>query len=195
MTKEIVIQEEGHALRKIVAGLFISLDGVVDSPENSPHRWTSDEMMDRMANGIAQADTVLVGSSTYSLLAQFWQYESDTEPMARFLNHSHKYVVSRSMHELEWQPASLITGDLVQELTRLKQQPGKNIQIPGSPRLVRLLLREGLLDEFTLHICPVVVGSGMRLFDEINAPLKLTLVDSTLYRNGVLGVTYRTSRN
>ncbi|TVY12033.1 hypothetical protein FPZ49_00450 [Paenibacillus cremeus] len=178
-------------MRKIVAGLFMSLDGVVDSPENSPKKWGNPEMMSRIAAGIAQADAVLLGPSTYRILAEFWQHQSDEVPMAKFLKNSPKYVVSSTLEALDWQPATLINRDLVEELRKLKAQPGKNIQIPGSPRLVRSLLREGLLDELNLNICPVVAGTGMRLFDEIEQPVPLKLVDSKMYSNGVLSVTYQ----
>lgn len=72
-----------------------------------------------------------------------------------------------------------------------KHQPGKNIQVPGSPTLVRSLLRDGLLDELSLAICPLVVGAGMRLFEEISEPLPLKLAESRSLSTGVLGVTYR----
>lgn len=113
--------------------------------------------------------------------------------VARFLNRSAKYLVSSTITEdtLEWQPATLIKGELFEEITKLKQQPGKNIQIPGSPRLVRSLLMNGLLDELRLNICPVVVGSEMRIFDEITNQVPLQLVDSKAYSNGVVALTYR----
>ena len=182
-----------NAPRKIVAGLFMSLDGVVDSLEASPKKWGSNEMNETIAAGVAQADTVLLGPRTYRMLAQFWQHQSDDLPMGRFLNHSAKYLVSSTITEdmLEWQPATLIKGKLIEEITKLKQQAGKNIQIPGSPRLVRSLIQNGLLDELRLNICPVVVGSGMRLFDEITNQVHLHLVDSKTYSNGVVGLTYR----
>lgn len=186
-------QDAENSSRKIVAGLFMSLDGVVDSLEASPKKWGSNEMNETIAAGVAQADTVLLGPRTYKMLAQFWQHQSDDLPMARFLNHSDKYLVSSTITEdmLEWQPASLIKGNLFEEIMELKQQPGKNIQIPGSPKLVRSLLQNGLLDELRLNICPLVVGSGMRLFDEITNQVPLHLVDSKAYSNGVVGLTYR----
>ncbi|OMD45989.1 hypothetical protein BSK51_27990 [Paenibacillus odorifer] len=186
-------QDAENSSRKIVAGLFISLDGVVDSLEASPKKWGSNEMNETIAAGVAQADTVMLGPRTYKMLAQFWQHQSDNLPMARFLNHSDKYLVSSTITEdmLEWQPASLIKGKLFEEIMKLKQRPGKNIQIPGSPRLVRSLLQNGLLDELRLNICPVVIGSGMRLFDEITNQVPLHLVDSKAYSNGVVGLTYR----
>lgn len=186
-------QDAENSSRKIVAGLFMSLDGVVDSLEASPKKWGSNEMNETIAAGVAQADTVLLGPRTYKMLAQFWRHQSDDLPMARFLNHSDKYLVSSTITEdmLEWQPASLIKGNLFEEIMELKQQPGKNIQIPGSPKLVRSLLQNGLLDELRLNICPLVVGSGMRLFDEITNQVPLHLVDSKAYSNGVVGLTYR----
>jgi dihydrofolate reductase len=180
--------------RKIVAGLFMSLDGVVDAEAASPHVWANAEMMDVMAAGLAQADAVLFGPRTYRLLAQSWQNQSNDIPMANFLNNSPKYVVSHGAQALDWQPATLITGDVRTELAKLKEQPGKNIQVPGSPLLVRSLLRDGLLDELYLNICPVVIGSGMHLFDEITASIQLRLTDSRTYSNGVLGVAYEAVR-
>ena len=178
-------------MRKIVAGLLMSLDGVVESPnEWGFSRYMNDEMTRGIIAGIAQADTVLLGRRTYLGFAEMWPQQSSDVPMADFLNNSHKYVASSTLDTLKWQPASLLKGDLHLELTRLKQQPGKNIQIPGSPRLVRSLLKEGLLDELSLNICPVVVGSGMRLFDGI-MNVRLVLASSTTFRNGVLGVTYQ----
>jgi len=85
----------------------------------------------------------------------------------------------------------LITGDLAEELTKLKQRPGKNIQIPGSPTLVRSLLRDGLLDELALLICPVVVGSGLRLFDGMTRQVELELVESRTFSTGALSATYQ----
>lgn len=182
-------------MRKIVAGLFMSLDGVIDSPENSPKKWGNAEIMERIAEGVAKADAVLLGPQTYQFLAQFWQHQSSDVPMAKFLNHSHKYVVSQSLDTLDWQPATLLRGNFVDEITKLKQQPGQNIQVPGSPTLVRSLLREGLLDELNLNICPVVAGSGTRLFDGIEEPMNLKLIDSKGYSNGVLAMSYQIVRN
>src|SRR5215467_13214836 len=97
-----------------------------------------------------------------------WPRQADDVPMAKFLNHSTKYVVLRTpgkMGTLEWEPATLLKGELAFALAKLKAETGKTIQVPGSPKLVRSLLQEGLLDELSLTICPEVVGSGMRLFD------------------------------
>lgn len=178
-------------MRRIVAGLFISLDGVVESPNKWSFPFFDDEMWQGISAGIAQADAVLLGRRTYQEFAELWPKQGSDVPMADFLNNAPKYVVSSTLETVEWNNSRLITGDLADELAKLKQQPGKNIQIPGSPTLVRSLLRDGLLDELSLNICPIVIGSGMRLFDEITDQVRLKLVNSTTLSTGVLGVTYQ----
>jgi dihydrofolate reductase len=178
--------------RKIVAGLFVSVDGVVDSPASSAHSWATEELMATMAAGLGRADTVLLGPATYRMFAKIWQPQGDNGHMATFLNRAPKSVVSHmpeALDTLDWQPATMIRGDLRDELTNLKNQPGKNIQVPGSPRLVRSLLCEGLLDELSLNICPVVVGGGFRLFDDLPNRVNLHLLDSVAFANGVVGAT------
>ncbi len=195
MTDRNDAQKDVNKLRKIVAGLLISLDGVVESPDQwGWSQYMNDEMTRGIVAGIAQADAVLLGRRTYLGFAELWPKQASDVPMADFLNNSPKYVVSATLNTLEWQPATLLKGNLAEELTKLKQQPGKNILIPGSPRLVRSLLRDGLLDELSLNICPVVVGSGMRLFDEITNQVNLKLLDSTIFSTGVLSVTYQPVR-
>lgn len=182
-------------MRRVVAGLFISLDGVVEAPGRWGFQFLNEEMSKGMVAGVAQADAVLLGRRTYLEFAEMWPKQGNDVPMADFLNNSPKYVVSSTLRPpLAWANSSLLSGDLAEELTELKNAPGKNIQVPGSPRLVRSLLREGLLDELSLSICPVVVGSGMRLFDEITHQVALELVDSRAFSTGALGVTYRPVR-
>ena len=178
-------------MRKVVAGLFISLDGVVESPEKWGFQYANEEMWKGIVAGVALADAVLLGRRTYQSFVKVWPSQSSEVPMADFLNNSPKYVVSAAPVALEWANSSRITGDLAEALTKLKEKPGKNIQIPGSPRLVRSLLNDGLLDELSLSVCPIVVGSGLRLFDEMTHQVRLKLVESTTFSTGAFGVTYR----
>src|SRR4051794_13291735 len=128
-------------MRKIVAGLAMSLDGVVHRPTD----WMNfgGDAGEIISAGIAQADAVLMGRSTYLEFAELWPPPGDSSPMAQFLNRTPKYVMSTTLTSLDWPGSTLITQD---DLVKLKAQPGGNIQIPGSPRLVGSLLREGLLD-------------------------------------------------
>jgi dihydrofolate reductase len=176
-------------MRKIVTGLFISLDGVVESPSD----WllSSDDMWEVISAGITQSDAILLGRRTYLQFAEIWPNQGSDVPMADFLNNSPKHVVSSTLDTLDWANSSLVTGDLAGEVAKLREQPGKNIQIPGSPTLVRSLLRDGLLDELTLMVHPIVVGSGMRLFDGTTDRVHLKLVESTTLSTGVLSVRYQ----
>lgn len=183
-------QQEGIRTRKIVAGLFMSLDGIVSSPSEWGFQYMTAEMSKAITEGIALADAVLIGRRTYLEFAEIWPKQGSEVPMSDFLNHTHKYVVSATLEKLPWQPATLIKGNLAEEMMKLKQQPGGNIQIPGSPTLVRSLIRLGLLDMLSLTICPVVVGSGLHLFDEITNQVPLKLVHGTVLSNGAIGATY-----
>lgn len=169
----------------------MSLDGVVELPERWGFQYFNPEITSAITAGIAQADTVLLGRISYERFAEMWPSQGDDVPMAAFLNRSPKLVVSSTLNTLKWQPATLIRGDLVAEITKIKQQPGKNIQVPGSPHLVRWLLLAGLLDELSLSICPIVVGSGFHLFDEVTRQVRLNVIHATISSNGVIGVTYQ----
>lgn len=180
-------------MRKVVAGLFISLDGVVETPEQWGFQYFTEGLNDIIAKGLAEADAVLLGPATYQKFGQIWPPQGTDVPMASFLNGSPKYVISddpEHVGKLEWQPATLLKGSLVEEISTLKQQPGKNIQVPGSPRLVRSLLKEGLLDELSLSICPIIVGHGLKLFDESLQTTKLEVVHSQTFDNGLVSMTY-----
>src|SRR5712692_4813675 len=126
-------------MRKTVAGLAVSLDGVVESPSN----WMlmNDEIGEVIGAGLAQSDAILLGRRTYLEFADLWPKQSRDALMADFMNNTPKHIVSSTLDRLDWANSSLISGDLAAEVTKLKQQPGKNVLIPGSPRLVGWLLR------------------------------------------------------
>ena len=178
-------------MRKVVAGLAITLDGVVEAPSQRNWMRYNDEMGEVIGAGIAQADAILLGRRTYLEFAALWPGLGSEVPMADFMNNTPKFIVSSTLHTLEWANSILVTGDLAEEVAKLKAQPGKNIQVPGSPRLVRSLLRAGLLDELALMVHPIVLGSGMRLFGEMTEQISLKLVDSRTLSTGVVSVTYQ----
>ncbi len=109
------------------------------------------------------------------------------------MNNTPKFVVSTTLDTVAWQNSTLIKGNVAEELTRLKQQLGKNIGITGSATLIRSLLRDNLLDELNLLVHPVVVGSGKRLFPDGSDPVALKLVDAQTFSTGVLSLTYQSA--
>ena len=180
-------------MRKVTAGLFVSVDGVTESPEEWQLPYFNDEMGEAVGAAMAAADATLLGRVTYEEFASYWPgVSSEDQPFADHMNNTSKYVVSRTLEEpLEWNNSTLIKGIVAEEISRLKRQPGKDIGITGSVTLVQSLLQEDLLDELGLMIHPVVVGSGERLLDEGDVPKKLKLVGSKTFSTGVVYLTYR----
>ncbi|MGI0079799.1 MAG: dihydrofolate reductase family protein [Nitrososphaerales archaeon] len=178
-------------MRKIIAALFMTLDGVVETP----YKWSQPYITEDDSKGIDMAlkesDAILLGRRTYEIFSKIWPSQDSEMPMADFLNHTHKHVVSSTLGKLEWGPASLIKGEhFREEISKLKEAAGKNIQVPGSPTLVKSLLREGLLDELILGICPIGLGSGLRLFEGTPEPISLKLIESRSSPTGVVTVVY-----
>src|SRR5215204_5735092 len=180
-------------MKKVTAGLFVSLDGVTESPEKWQLPYFNDEMGEAVGAAMAAADAMLLGRVTYEEFASYWPgVSSEDQPFADHMNNTSKYVVSRTLEEpLEWNNSTLIKGIVAEEISRLKRQPGKDIGITGSVTLVQSLLQEDLLDELRLMIHPVVVGSGKRLFEEGDVTQELKLVDSKTFSTGVVYLTYR----
>ena len=179
-------------MRKVTAGLFVSLDGVVESPEKWHFPYFNDEMGEAVEAAIAASDAMLLGRVTYQEFAAYWPgVSSEDEPFATHMNNTPKYVVSKTLDKAEWNNSTLISGNVAEEITKLKQQSGKNIGITGSATLVQSLLQDDLLDKLGLMIHPVVVGSGKRLFQEGGGPKGLKLVDSMTFSTGVVSLTYQ----
>ena len=179
-------------MRKVTAGLFVSLDGVTESPEKWQLPYFNDEMGEAIGAAMAAADAMLLGRVTYQEFASYWPgVRSEDQPFADYMNNTPKYVVSTTLDTVEWSNSTLIKGNVVEEITKLKQQPGKNIGITGSTTLVQSLLQDDLLDELGLMIHPVVVGSGKRLFKEGGDLKALKLIDSKTFSTGVVSLTYQ----
>ncbi len=181
-------------MRKIVAGLFISLDGVIEAPDQWHFPYFNDEMGQAVGSLMAAADTMLLGRVTYQEFAAYWPHQGSEVEGADHMNNTPKLVVSTTLDRVEWQNSTLIKGNVAEELARLKQQPGKDISITGSATLVRSLLRDGLLDELRLLVHPIVVGHGKRLFQDMSERVELKLVDSQTFSTGVLYLTYQPAR-
>ncbi|QDY77075.1 dihydrofolate reductase family protein [Streptomyces qinzhouensis] len=175
--------------RKIVAGLFVSLDGVAEAPEEWHFPYLDKEMGAAVAQMQSEADTLLMGRLTYETFASTWP--NRTGPMAAALNGIRKLVASTTLTEAEWNNTTVIDGDVVAFLKDLKQQPGGNINLSGSISLTRTLLEAGLLDELRLMVHPIVLGTGKRLFTEDASRVPLRLTSSATFATGVLDLTYQ----
>ncbi len=181
-------------MRKLIALELVSVDGVMEAPEEWAFSYSDDEMNEANASGMAASDALLLGRVTYEGLAAFWPNQPGGDPMVDYINSVPKLVVSTTLEEpLEWNNSTLIKGNVVDEITDLKRQPGKDITIIGSAVLVRSLLRDGLLDELRLMVHPVVLGSERRLFEDGGDREVLELADSKTFSTGVVSLTYRPS--
>jgi dihydrofolate reductase len=178
-------------MRSVHARLFITLDGVIEAPE----KWVKadDDMFAVMEAEYAQSDALLLGRRTYETFAASWPHRGSEVPNANWMNNTRKYVASTTLESPQWNNSVVIEGDVAEAVTRLKQEDGKDIIVNGSGVLVRMLIRNHLLDELRLFVHPVVVGSGVRLFDDRSDPVELALADSHAYANGAIALTYRPS--
>ena len=177
-------------MRKIVAGMFVSLDGVVEAPERWTFDYFTDEVGEAIGSSMATADTLLLGRKTYQEFAAVWPGRGTDDPIGAFMNNTPKLVASTTLGTVEWQNSTLIAGNVIDEVTKLKQQPGKNINMTGSATLVRALLSAKLLDELWLMVFPVVLGTGQRLFPEGNDRVPLKLVEAKPLGKDVLSIAY-----
>jgi dihydrofolate reductase len=176
-------------MRKIVANLFISLDGVVESPEKWSMSYWNDELEAAVGGGMAAADAMLLGRVTYEGFAAHWPHVTvEQDAGADHMNNTRKYVASTSLKSVDWNNSVLLEGDLAEAVAKIKAEPGGDIATTGSATLVRSLLAQGLVDELHLLVYPIVVGSGQRLFADDS--YALTLKDSTTFSNGVLHLVY-----
>ncbi|MGN9910823.1 dihydrofolate reductase family protein [Phytohabitans sp. LJ34] len=182
-------------MRKISAGLFISLDGVVEAPDQWHFPYFNDEMGVAVDGQLGAADTLLIGRVTYDSFAGAWperETAGDEDALfAKKLGDMRKIVVSRQPLEFTWRNSELLQGDLVEAVTALKNEPGDGaIGMSGSVSVVRQLLAAGLIDELHLLVHPIAVRKGMRLFDEGDAPIPLDLLSSATFTTGVLYLVY-----
>ncbi|MER5178294.1 dihydrofolate reductase family protein [Streptomyces sp. NPDC002896] len=181
-------------MRKITAGLFISLDGVVEAPDQWHFPYFNDEMGAAVGATLGTADTVLFGRKTYDSFAGAWPEREaaggEDADFAKTLGDVRKIVVSKQKLEFTWRNSEQLEGDLVDAVTALKKEPGGNIGLSGSVSVVRQLLAAGLLDELQLLVHPIAVRKGMRLFDEGETSIPLRLISSETFQTGVLNLVY-----
>jgi dihydrofolate reductase len=178
-------------MRKVVVSEFVSLDGVMEDPQ-----WTfqfeSEEQPKFKFEEMKASDALLLGRVTYEGFAAAWpNMIEETGEYGVWMNDYPKYVVSTTLKEVKWNNSSLIKGDLAEEISLLKQQPGKDILVFGSCSLVQSLIQLDLVDEYRLMVFPVVLGSGKRFFENGLDRKVLKLVDTQTFSSGVIVLTYQ----
>jgi dihydrofolate reductase len=176
-------------MRQINSWLFVTLDGVIEAPE----KWViaDNDMFQAVEADYATSDALLLGRRTYETFAASWPQRGSEVPNADWMNNTRKYVASTTLESPEWNNSTVLQGDVAEAIARLKKEDGKKIMVNGSGALVRTLMRDHLLDQLRLFVHPVVVGSGIRLFDRDSDPAELELVDSHVYDNGVISLIYK----
>jgi dihydrofolate reductase len=183
---------------KVVVSEFVSVDGVMEDPGGAEgfDRGGWAFQFDRGPEGdtfkldeALASDALLLGRVTYQAFAAAWP--SRTGDFADKFNGMPKFVVSTTLEEAEWNNSTLIKGDVAEEVSKLKQEPGGDILVNGSAQLVHTLMEHHLIDEYRLMVFPVVLGSGKRLFGETSDASPLRLLDTKTVGSGVLILTYQ----
>ncbi|WP_339257114.1 dihydrofolate reductase family protein [Paenibacillus sp. FSL P2-0136] len=191
-------------MRKLVLFLHASLDGFVEGP-NGPMdiSWVAyDADLESHAREIlSTADTVIWGRGTYQMMHSYWpsvpadpsasQHERDH---AEWIEKTAKVVFSTTLENVEWNNSRLVKEDVEEEIQRLKEQPGEDIVILGSPRFAHTLMQLGLIDEYKITVSPVLIGSGLPLFQGIQEKTTLKLIENKTFDSGAIGLVYRTVR-
>ncbi len=190
---------------KLVTNTQITVDGVMqanggNNPDLDPGfergGWAipvgDEESVGYIADFYQRADAFLFGRRTFELFAGYWGVRDASEnPFSGALNTRPKYVASNTITDPGWADSTVLSGDLEAAIRDLKAQPGGELQVHGSGRLIRWLLEHELVDEMTLIVCPVIVGAGTRLFPDSGKDFALELLESRTFPTGITVQTYR----
>jgi len=174
---------------KIVSNFFISLDGVVESPDQWHFPYFNDEMGAAIGQGMETSEAFLMGRVLYEEWSDYWPNQGDEEPFASFINNVPKYVVSNTLDKATWNNSTIVSGDVAARLREIREATGGDLAMSGSATLVRWLLANGLLDELNLMVHPIAVGHGQRLFEDTPTH-PLQLVNHETFETGVLNLKY-----
>lgn len=194
-------------MRKIIVHEFITLDGVIQAPGGADEDtdggfvhggWTMpywhDDIGEHFFQVMAQADTLLLGRKTWQIHGEAFEPMAAGDPFGDPMNSIRKVVVSTTLKSAEgWRNSTLISGNVIEEVRKLKEQTGKNILMDGSSVLIHTLAENDLVDEYNLHVYPLVLGSGKRLFPE-GKRIDLELIESRALPTGVVFQRYKPAK-
>jgi len=185
-------------MRKVVVSEYVTLDGVMQDPGGAEKFEHGGWSMSYWDEGIGKvkfdelfaSDALLLGRVTYQGFAKAWPTMTGTGEFGERMNSIRKLVVSTTLEKLEWNNSHLIKGNVVEEISRLKQEPGQDILVGGSATLAQTLMQHGLVDVYRLLVHPVVLGSGKRLFQNVDK-VSLRLVETRAFPSGVVLLEYQ----
>jgi dihydrofolate reductase len=185
-------------MRKVVVSEYVTLDGVMEDPggaENTKHggwsfQYWSEEAAKFKFDELFASDALLLGRVTYQGFAVAWPTMEGTGEFGERMNSLPKYVVSTTLQEVTWNNSRLIKGNVVEEISRLKQEPGMDILVGGSGELAQTLMQHGLVDEYRLMVHPIVLGDGKRLFRDGSDMKPLKLIETKAFSSGVVVLRY-----
>jgi dihydrofolate reductase len=186
-------------MRKVVVSEYVSLDGVMEDPggaEGFKHggwsfQYFNQEVARFKFDELFASDALLLGRVTYQGFAKAWPAMKDEQGFSDRMNNLPKYVASTTLETLDWNNSHLLKGDVAEEVSKLRQQEGQNILVAGSCNFVQTLIQHNLVDEYTLIVHPLVLGSGKRLFGDSPDKKPLKLINSKTYDSGVVILTYQ----
>jgi dihydrofolate reductase len=186
-------------MRKVIVSNLVTLDGFFAGPNGEIDWHVVDEEFFNYVKFELQneVDTILFGRVTYEGMASYWptpaaaQNDPDTTD---YMNKTPKIVFSKTLAKADWNNSTLVKGDLAQEVSKLKQQPGKNLVIYGSGTIVSALAQLGLIDDYRIFVVPVVLGRGKPLFSDITMPINLKLLRTKTFKTGVVLLSYEPDR-
>ena len=176
-------------MARIESNFFISLDGVVESPDQWHFPYFNDEMGAVIGRGTEIYKGFLMGRVLYEEWSSYWPRQGEDVPFATYINNIPKYVVSNTLDEVTWNNTTVVSGDVPTKLREIKERSDGDIGMSGSPTLVRWLLANDLLDALRLLVHPIVVGHGRRLFEETPTH-RLRLHEHEVFETGVLNLCY-----
>jgi dihydrofolate reductase len=185
-------------MRKIILLEHVSLDGfAADSNRDISWIKVDDEIFDIVDRMTDDADTALYGRITYEMMENYWPATGEKPDATRHdIEHSRwtnsvlKIVFSRTMNETSWKNTKIISKNIIEEMDKLKKRPGKNILLFGSPSIARFFMQHNLIDEYYININPILLGSGIPLFNNKIERIKLKILEAKTYKSGVVGLHY-----
>jgi dihydrofolate reductase len=175
---------------RLVATEYLSLDGVFEEPGHWSFPYFDDQAGQFKFDELNAADAQLLGRITYEGFANAWPTMEGTGDFGVKMNTMPKYVVTSTLKQLDWTGSKRISGDVEEEVRKLKAQPGRDLLLAGSGQLFRALSRAGLIDVYRFMVHPVFVGSGKRLFTDDTPKRELKLIDTKAFGKGIVVLEY-----